>query len=229
MSLNNNYGVTQFYGAAGNVGSGKIVGGAQDNGTLLYTPPPGSGAQGYTNMYGGDGGYCAADPTDDTILYGEYVYLELKRSVDGGASAGDISAGIADVGDDAKTNFIAPFILDPNNPNTMLAGGSSLWRSVNVKAATPQWKAIKGDGGLVDLPRSPSPGIPKDDLGRPRNGGDSFQGRPIGAPPERSRGGPHPSGRDLHSDLGKHPSEPERRLRQRLGGCVSPTPVWKTV
>ncbi len=98
-------------------------------------------------MYGGDGGYCAADPVDPSILYGEYVYLELKRSVDGGMSAGDISAGIADVGDQNKTNFIAPYILDPNNPNTMLAGGSSLWRSVNVKAMTPQWKAIKPDVG----------------------------------------------------------------------------------
>ena len=40
---------------------------------------------------------------------------------------------------DSSANFIAPFILDPNNFNTLLAGGSNLWRSVNVKAGSPTW------------------------------------------------------------------------------------------
>ena len=43
VSLNNNFGVTQFYGAAGNPFSGRLVGGTQDNGTLLYRAPPGPG------------------------------------------------------------------------------------------------------------------------------------------------------------------------------------------
>lgn len=34
QELNNNLGVTQFYGAAGNATSGVIIGGTQDNGTL---------------------------------------------------------------------------------------------------------------------------------------------------------------------------------------------------
>ena len=34
-ALNNNLGVTQFYGGAGNAASGTIVGGTQDNGTLV--------------------------------------------------------------------------------------------------------------------------------------------------------------------------------------------------
>ncbi|MBK9233213.1 MAG: hypothetical protein IPO15_20810 [Anaerolineae bacterium] len=36
QELNNNLGITQFYGAAGNSTSGVIVGGTQDNGTLRY-------------------------------------------------------------------------------------------------------------------------------------------------------------------------------------------------
>src|SRR5262249_12242165 len=39
--------------------------------------------------------------------------------------------------------FIAPFILDPADPNTLLAGGQSLWRSTNVRAQTPAWRAIQ--------------------------------------------------------------------------------------
>jgi len=149
QALNNNYGVTQFYGAAGNSNTGKIVGGAQDNGTIRYTPPPGAntGPEGYTTVFGGDGGYSAADPTDPNFFYGEYVYLQIHRSVNAGASASYIYTGITDAGDGTKANFIAPFVLDPNDPNVMVAGGSSLWRSKNVKAATPQWAKIKDEAG----------------------------------------------------------------------------------
>jgi hypothetical protein len=59
-------------------------------------------------------------------------------------SASYIYAGIDDAGNDA--NFIAPFILDPNDPRTLLAGGRSLWRSTDVKAPVPAWSAIKGPG-----------------------------------------------------------------------------------
>jgi hypothetical protein len=139
QSLNNNLGITQFYGGAGNANSGTIVGGTQDNGTLRYTL--GGGPQGWTAMFGGDGGFSAADPADPNYFYGEYVYLQIHRSVNGGISSSYIYSGISDAGSSA--NFIAPFILDPNNPNTMLAGGNQLWRSVNVKAGTPTWSSIK--------------------------------------------------------------------------------------
>jgi hypothetical protein len=156
-TLNNNLGITQFYGAAGNNSSGTIVGGTQDNGTERYTTA--GGPQGYTFMYGGDGGFCAGDQTDPNYFYGEYVYLQIHRSSNGGASSSYITAGLGDAGvpggggdpdgqgpdgdPDKSANFIAPFILDPNNPNTLLAGGSNLWRSVNVKAPTPTWTNIK--------------------------------------------------------------------------------------
>jgi photosystem II stability/assembly factor-like uncharacterized protein len=137
QSLNNNLGITQFYGGAGNTNSNVIVGGTQDNGTLRYSGNP----QGWTAMFGGDGGFCAADPTDPNYFYGEYVYLQIHRSANGGLSSSYITTGLTDAGSSA--NFIAPFILDPNNANTMLGGGASLWRSANVKAATPSWAAIK--------------------------------------------------------------------------------------
>lgn len=145
VSLNNNFGVTQFYGAAGNPFSGRLVGGTQDNGTLLYRAPPGpsTGPNAYSSMFGGDGGFAAADPTNPNFMYGEYVYLQIHRSVNGGESANYIWNGISDAGHFTGALFIAPFILDPANPNRMLAGGRSLWRSENVKAATPNWREIK--------------------------------------------------------------------------------------
>ena len=137
--LNNNLGVTQFYGAAGNAGTGEIIGGTQDNGTLFYTSA--GGTEGWETTFGGDGGWSQADPTDPDYFYGEYVNLQLHRSTDRGLSASYIDDGLADAG--ACANFISPFMLDPNNPNTMLAGGCSLWRSANIKAAIPTWASIK--------------------------------------------------------------------------------------
>jgi regulation of enolase protein 1 (concanavalin A-like superfamily) len=147
QELNNNLSVTQFYGAAGNAATGVIVGGTQDNGTLVYNPWAGS--EGWAPMFGGDGGFSAADPTNPNYFYGEYVYLRIHRSTNAGLSSSFIYAGIEDAGRDSppQSNFIAPFILDPNEPQRMLAGGARLWRSDDVRAVTPTWKAIKASTG----------------------------------------------------------------------------------
>ena len=124
-------------------------------------------------MFGGDGGWCAADPTDANVLYGEYVYLNIHRNLDGGASSdttGDryISGQFWNpaIGEwswkpvpfripdamNRRAMFIAPFVLDPNNANRLLAGGLSLWETVNAKAPNttasgPSWRAIKPSAG----------------------------------------------------------------------------------
>ena len=137
--LNNNLGVTQFYGASGNPATGVIVGGTQDNGTLMFSPA--SGTDGWIGMFGGDGGFSAADPVDPNYFYGEHIYLQLHRSTNGGHTSRFIFSGLPDAG--RRANFIAPFILDPNEPRRMLAGGQSLWRTSDIKAFTPVWQAIK--------------------------------------------------------------------------------------
>ena len=141
---NNNLGITQFYGAAGNFiddvfgnPSPIIYGGTQDNGTLAYF-----GSTSWGIGRGGDGGFCAADP-EELTYYGEYVNLTIYRSMFGSPFA-DIYAGITDANNgNSAANFIAPFILDPNNSNTMLAGGVSLWRSTNVKSIVPGWARVR--------------------------------------------------------------------------------------
>jgi regulation of enolase protein 1 (concanavalin A-like superfamily) len=138
-SLNNNLGVTQFYGGAGNPSSGVIVGGTQDNGTVVWNPSSGTS---WVQTLGSDGGFAAADPIDPWYFYAETIYLGVYRSNDSGNSWNYVASGISDAGRDAL--FIAPFILDPNNPNRMLAGGARLWRSNNVKATAPAWTAIQG-------------------------------------------------------------------------------------
>src|SRR5258706_5162934 len=64
VNLNNGLGITQFYGAAGKAG-GRITGGTQDNGTLLWT-----GTTNWTVIWGNDGGDSAADGSDGNYVYG---------------------------------------------------------------------------------------------------------------------------------------------------------------
>lgn len=162
--LDNTYGVTQFYGGAGNPTSGTIIGGAQDNGTLRFLPA--NGSENWTEMFGGDGGFCAADPGDPNCFYGEYVYLNIHRSTDGGVNADYISGQywngtqwtwkpipyrITDAMSQ-QALFIAPFVLDPNNSSRILGGALSLWRTNNAKATNtnntgPVWAAIKAGIG----------------------------------------------------------------------------------
>lgn len=169
--LNNNYGVTQFYGGAVHAATGRIVTGAQDNGTLGLAP--GANSENWGTWFGGDGGWCASDPTDPKVFYGEYVFLNIHRNTDACATSdtqGDryISGQFWDsvAGDwawkpvpfqipEARTQdalFIAPFVMDARSPNRLLGGGLSLWETTDAKAANtptsgPRWRAIKSSTG----------------------------------------------------------------------------------
>jgi hypothetical protein len=163
VNLTNGYGVTQFYYGAGHIGTNTIMGGAQDNGTLRYSPAQGANA--WNEVWGGDGGDVASDPSDAQVWYGEYVYLEIFRDTSGGTSAtfpdDYISGRYWDGGwrwkpqpfsipdaQNSAAQFIAPFELDPNEPNRILGCGMSLWRTNDAKTPNtttggPSWESIK--------------------------------------------------------------------------------------
>jgi photosystem II stability/assembly factor-like uncharacterized protein len=149
-NLNHNLGVTQFYGAAGHVASGIIIGGTQDNGTLRSPVPPSQDWIQKGGVAGGDGFFCAVDQTNNPYFYGEYYSLQIHRSTDMGFNASNIWNGphgipVCPFQTVPCANFEAPFVLDPNNENRILAGGRSLWRSNDARnlAALPSWTAIK--------------------------------------------------------------------------------------
>jgi photosystem II stability/assembly factor-like uncharacterized protein len=128
MTLNNNLGITQFYAGAGNPATGMLIGGTQDLGTMrlvssISTPNAWSGA------IGGDGGYAAVDQTNGQYVYGEAQNLALRRSTNSGTSFSPFTTGIT-----GAPEFIAPFILDPNNQNVLLYGSQALFRSVGARS-----------------------------------------------------------------------------------------------
>ena len=155
-NMNNGLAVTQFYSGAGRTAAGgRVVGGTQDNGSLQLT------AGSWRAFRGGDGGYVAVDPLSDQVFYGEYVYLSIHRSMNGGASASYICGGITEAmpdedglrfcgeGATKQANFIAPFVLDPDNRDRLLAGAASLWITDNARASVPSWRVAKPPSAAV--------------------------------------------------------------------------------
>lgn len=131
-SLNNNYGVTQFYHGAVFPDGKSYFGGAQDNGTLLGTDA--NGVNGWREIWGGDGGYVAIDPTNPQVLYASTQRGGFRKSTDGGTTFSSIRLGINDI----APLFIAPLTMDPSNPQILWTGSQRLWRSTNGGASWSQ-------------------------------------------------------------------------------------------
>jgi photosystem II stability/assembly factor-like uncharacterized protein len=138
-------GITQFYGVSAMPDGSVMIGGTQDNDCVRYRSSGAwSGSTGWYQAETGDGGFCAIDPTDSDIQYTEYTNLWITKSTDGGDSNFDAVSGLTNAGDEYNTLFIAPFSMDPNNHNRLIAGGSSIWRTTD---GASNWASIKGTTG----------------------------------------------------------------------------------
>ncbi len=135
QSLNNTYAVTEFHHGAPYPTGSWYLGGAQDNGTVRGSD--GLGANAWSKVASGDGGYVAVNPADVNVVYHEFTGLSLARSVDGGRTFAPAIRGITE----SLSNllFIAPFTLDAGNPNRLYIGGQTLWRSDDGAAS---WSAV---------------------------------------------------------------------------------------
>jgi hypothetical protein len=157
-----NYAVTEFWGVAGFTDATRffLVAGAQDNGNhkcTLNTMP-----STWSNVWMGDGAYCAIDQEMPNWFYGEYINLavfrvggprfredyELEAYISGFYWNGQkwvrrpgeysiLDARNPGDKDDPGlgSNFYAPFLLDPNDQKRLLAGGVSLWVTDNARQA----------------------------------------------------------------------------------------------
>ena len=133
-SLNNNYGVTQFYHGTVYPDGTRYLGGTQDNGTQYGTDV--LGVNGWYDIYGGDGGYVAVDPNNINTLYGEYIYLSLFKTSNNGGLWRDATTGITESSDNFL--FITPFTMDAAAARRLWIGGLTLWRT---KDKAESWTA----------------------------------------------------------------------------------------
>lgn len=144
-ALNNGYGVTQFYHGAVFAGGRRYLGGTQDNGTILGNDTRGS--DDWFRIWGGDGGYAAIDPDNPATLYLSSQIGALVKSTDGGRTSVDAVAGISDDSQAAgEVLFIVPFVMDPNDSQTLWYGGRHAWRTTNG-ADTWQRASVRFDSG----------------------------------------------------------------------------------
>jgi len=140
--INNNLSITQFYYGAVDPVAAKYYAGAQDNGTLKS-----SGSTSWFQILSGDGGVVEVDYNNPDNVYMEYVNLALFKSTSGGLNPQKIMNGIPTKGgywDGTKdrTLFISPFIMDPNDPDILVAGTYRVFKTTN---GGTNWKTISGD------------------------------------------------------------------------------------
>jgi hypothetical protein len=149
-SLNRGYGVTQFYHGLPFPDGTHYMGGAQDNSTLIGGDD--TGADGWRSVIGGDGGYVAINPQNPQILYGEFQWASMGKSIDGGHTFGTVTNGLDPVQSslydgDANYLFVAPLVMDPENPSRLWVGGDYLYRTTNAAVSWSKASALLPDGG----------------------------------------------------------------------------------
>ena len=111
---------TQFYSVdVSEQDHTRVVGGAQDNGTLR------SWAN-WADYTGGDGEEALIDPTNQNNIYGCSQYGVCSRSTNGGTSSAPFGSMAS-----SRFNWFTPVQFDPSNPQVIYAGGNQLNRSTN--------------------------------------------------------------------------------------------------
>ena len=167
-SLNNGYVTTQFYTLAldKKVGSKKMVGGLQDNGTLYYLA---DSLHSWSMPVDYDGAYCHFLDYSPYFLAAKQQAGLFKVAVDGSGNR----IGFARIDPIAPSNylFINPYTIDPNDNRILfLPNGNVLWRNNDISVfeldnqfvkQTENWEQLNilGVSGLisaVEVSREPA-------------------------------------------------------------------------
>lgn len=152
-TLNNGFVTTQFYtlGIDEYGSKGNVMGGLQDNGTLIAGNPVDMSS--WNALLSGDGGYCHI--TSGQLYYyasfqfGKAYRLTLDKNQQRLTFARVDPLGS---GGEEKLLFVNPFVLAPENQNIMyFGGGDVLWRNRNLaqvplysnNPASVNWETIE--------------------------------------------------------------------------------------
>ena len=121
---NGGYQSTQFYNGSVSYPTNPnlAMGGLQDNGSAIYH---GNGVW-QRWVLGGDGGWCAIDPTDPLNVYATAQFLFVGRSLDGGNSFFNVSPPSG-----GPVAFIAPLVMSQTDPDILYGGSSFVFKTFN--------------------------------------------------------------------------------------------------
>ena len=141
--------MTQFYSM--NVAAKDpeaIYGGTQDNGTVKTAT---GSVNDWTRIFGGDGFTVEINPENPQEVWAEHQWGKIAFSTNAGAGFGYINPP------SLRTNWHTPFILDPNDPATLYAGGARIHRRNPASGHGVLWDVVspdltngdQGTGGVV--------------------------------------------------------------------------------
>ena len=169
LSLNNGYYSTQFYTLAVDPrnGSTRVMGGTQDNGTLLTNSL--SNTVPWTLPWSYDGAYCSFSEIDSNIYAAKQLAGIMKIRTDGKGERQSYIRIDPLNADTSNYLFINPYMLDPTNHNRMyLLNGNKIWVNESLHLFTPDnsynkqttgWKSHNlgqfGSGSCLDVSVNP--------------------------------------------------------------------------
>ena len=152
-SLNSGLPITQINSVAIHPQDPQIMlAGTQDQGLIRFT-----GSSTWEQLFRGDAGAVMYDPINPNIILTTRNLIRPRRSVDGGASFSDISAGI-DPRD--RFAFYPPVVASTDNSDFLYFGTHRVWNSIDGGASWVPISPDLTDGGaltaLAVVPGSPS-------------------------------------------------------------------------
>ncbi|MFL6530617.1 MAG: dockerin type I domain-containing protein, partial [Chthoniobacterales bacterium] len=137
-ALNNTLGLIQFYPGIAHhpTNANVLLGGAQDNGSVLY-----SGMPAWNDVVCGDGGYAAIDFNTPATMYAACQQISVNKSTSSG-SFGSWTGASNGISTGDRVDFIPPLVMDPSSPQTLYFGTYRVYRTTNGAAS---WTAISPD------------------------------------------------------------------------------------
>ena len=133
----NNLPISQAYKMTVNpTNPNHVYTGFQDNGTCRTLTGT---TNDWNQIFGADGFQPNVNPSNTDIIFVEYQYGKLLRSIDNAGSFGITENGISII---EPRNWDTPYIFDPNNPNIMYFGTSNLYKSTDNGV---NWTSISGN------------------------------------------------------------------------------------
>lgn len=151
INLSSGLVISQIYRLGASASNANLIlTGHQDNGTNLLN----------TNLWStilwNDGMNCIIDYTDPNIMYGAYQYGWIHKSIDGGANFSTI-VNWGGSGVNAYGAWVTPYVMHPNNNNTLLVGKSQVYRTTDAGSNWSQVGSISLNGdNLIALAYAPS-------------------------------------------------------------------------
>lgn len=117
----------QFYAIANDpVNRNRVYGGQQDNGTIFR---PDAGGTAWSFFSGGDGFTTLVNETSPAVAFGTIQFGEVLRTRNAGAASPSVRRITPLYAPDESTPFFTLLAQDPNQPNTVFAASTRLWKS----------------------------------------------------------------------------------------------------